>query len=141
LQGEYYNSLRARIDELDLKNNVYFTDWTPDVPEIMYLSHFTLLPSINEALGMVLLEGMAAGTPIIARDGEGGAELIKEYEAGFLFRPEEGIRPLGQQVISLHRDNVRYGALSDRCRKIALDEFSLTRFGERLMELDSAVAR
>ncbi len=141
LQGEYYQSLLARIGELNLKNNVYFTDWTPDVPEIMSLSHFTLLPSKNEALGMVLLEGMAAGTPIIAREGEGGAELIEEYGTGFLYRPGEGIRPLCQQVIALRRDHTRYQALSDRCRKIALDEFSLARFGERLIELYSESAR
>ena len=52
-----------------------------------------MLPSENEALGVVLMEGMAAGTPIIARDGEGGAELINQYGTGFLYRPEEGVGP------------------------------------------------
>jgi glycosyltransferase involved in cell wall biosynthesis len=141
LQGKYYQSLLARIDELGLMNNVYFTDWTPDVPELLSLSHFTVLPSRNEALGMVLLEGMAAGTPIIAREGEGGAELIEEYGTGFLYKPEDGIAPLARNVISLRRDNAQYRALSDRCRSIAGKEFSLARFGERLIELYRSALR
>ncbi len=141
LQGEYYTSLLAKIDELGLKDNVYFTDWTPDVPEILSLSHFTLLPSRNEALGMVLLEGMAAGTPIIAREGEGGAELVQEYGTGFLYRPDEGIGPLGRQVISLRRDSAQYGALSGTCRKIAKNEFSLPQFGKQLTDLYRSIMK
>ena len=76
LQGEYYESLVKMIAAGGLEHNVYFTGWTSELPELLSLSHFTLLPSVHEALGMVLIEGMAAGTPIIARKGEGGAELI-----------------------------------------------------------------
>ena len=141
LKEEYQKTLLIKIDELDLKDNVRFTDWTRDVPELLSLSHFTVLPSKNEALGMVLLEGMAAGTPIIARQGEGGAELVQEYGAGFLYKPDEGIAPLARKVISLRRDSAQYRALSERCRKIASDEFSLTKFGERLAEIYSLALR
>jgi glycosyltransferase involved in cell wall biosynthesis len=141
LQGEYYESLLTTIDKLGLKDNAYFTDWTPEVPELLSLSHFTLLPSKNEALGMVLLEGMAAGTPIIAREGEGGAELIEEYGTGFLYRPEEGIGPLAQKIISLRRDSVQYRTLSERCGNIAKKEFCLSRFGNKLIDLYQAAIR
>jgi glycosyltransferase involved in cell wall biosynthesis len=100
-----------------------------------------VLPSRNEALGMVLLEGMVAGTPIIAREGEGGAELVQEYGTGFLYKPEEGVRPLVKKVIMVRRDSAQYRALSGRCRNIAEKEFSLARFGERLVDLYSSVLR
>ena len=141
LKEEYQEILLAKIDELGLKDNVRFTDWTQDIPELLSLSHFNELPSRNEALGMVLLEGMAAGTPIIAREGEGGAELIKEYGTGFLYKPEEGIAPLAAKIISLRRDSAQYRALSERCRNVAEKEFSLERFGDRLVDLYQAVIR
>jgi glycosyltransferase involved in cell wall biosynthesis len=139
VSGAYYDSLVARIASLGLTDNVRFTGWTAEVPEILSLSHFTVLPSENEALGVVLMEGMSAGTPIIAREGEGGAELIDAYGTGFLYRPAEGVNPLVDQIVALRRDEKRYQALSRQCRKIAADDFSMRRFGEKLMEVYDAV--
>lgn len=132
VHGEYYEALLGRSVELGIRDNIHFTGWTSEVPEILSLSHFTVLPSENEALGVVLMEGMAAGTPVIAREGEGGAELIEEYGTGFLYRPEAGVSALADQVVALLRDPAQYRALSDRCKKTAEDEFSLSRFGEKL---------
>jgi glycosyltransferase involved in cell wall biosynthesis len=135
VHGEYYEALLRRSAELGIRDNIYFTGWTSEIPEILSLSQFTVLPSENEALGVVLMEGMAAGTPIIAREGEGGAELIEKYGTGFLYRPEAGVSALAEQVVALRRDSAQYRALSDRCRKIAHDEFSLSMFGRRLVEV------
>lgn len=133
--GEYYDSLVRKADDLGIRENVRFIGWTEDVPELLSLCHFTLLPSSNEALGMVLLEGMAAGTPVVARLGEGGAELVEEYGTGFLYNPEKGAGPLAEKLVALFRDKVRYRQFSAQCRDIAMKEFSLERFGERLMEV------
>jgi glycosyltransferase involved in cell wall biosynthesis len=141
VNGEYYESLLRRSAELGIRDNIHFTGWTSEVPEILSLSHFTVLPSENEALGVVLMEGMAAGTPIIAREGEGGAELIEEYGTGFLYRPGAGVPALADQVIGLLQDPAQYRALSDRCKKIAEDDFSLSRFGEKLTHVYSGVIK
>jgi glycosyltransferase involved in cell wall biosynthesis len=132
LQGVYYESLLQQSKELGIENNIFFTGWTRDIPELLSLSHFTVLPSENEALGVVLMEGMAAGTPIIAREGEGGAELIGEYGTGFQYTPAEGVASLAQKVVDLRKDRIRFRELSDRCRMAAHEDFTLTRFGERL---------
>jgi glycosyltransferase involved in cell wall biosynthesis len=135
VHGEYYESLLRRSAELGIRDNIHFTGWTSEVSEILSLSHFTVLPSENEALGVVLMEGMAAGTPIIAREGEGGAELIEQYRTGFLYRPGADVPALADQIIGLLRDPAQYLALADRCKKIAEKEFSLSSFGERLVEV------
>jgi len=135
VEGEYYEALLKQARTDGIADNVVFTGWTQDVPEILSLSHFTVLPSENEALGVVLMEGMAAGTPIIARKGEGGAELIDEYNAGFPYEPARGVEPLAGAVLTLFRDRVQYAALSNRCREIAGREFTMTTFGRRLTGL------
>ena len=135
LRGEYYESLVKKIADSGLEQNVYFTGWTSELPELLSLSHFTILPSVHEAFGMVLVEGMAAGNPIIARKGEGGAELIQQYGTGFLYSKEEGVGNLADEIISLLHDSGRYSALSNRCRRIARDELSLGRFGEQLAQV------
>lgn len=135
VKGQYYEALLRQARETGIADNVVFTGWTSDVPEILSLSHFTVLPSEDEALGVVLMEGMAAGTPIIAREGEGGAELIEEHGAGFLYVPGKGVQPLAEKIIACFRDQERYAALSTRCRETAKQEFSMTRFGQRLTRL------
>jgi glycosyltransferase involved in cell wall biosynthesis len=141
LAGEYYDSLVRKSKEEGIAENVLFTGWTSDVPEILSLSHFTVLPSENEALGMVLMEGMAAGTPIVARAGEGGAELIADYDAGFLYHPDEGVSRLVDEIISLKRDAARFRSLSEECRAIAKSDFTMTRFGQRLEGLYASALR
>jgi glycosyltransferase involved in cell wall biosynthesis len=135
VEGEYYEALLRQARTAGIAENIYFTGWTRDVPEVLSLSHFTILPSENEALGVVLMEGMAAGTPIIARKGEGGAELIDEYGSGFLYEPEKGIQPLTESFLGLFRNQDRYGTLSEHCKEIAKENFSMTRYGEKLAAL------
>jgi len=141
LRGSYYESLANKISDEGLAENVYFTGWTSDLPELLSLSNFTLLPSVHEAFGMVLLEGMAAGTPIVAREGEGGAELIEEYGTGFLYKPAEGVPNLAENILDLWHDPTRYNKLSDRCRNIVQNDFSMERFGERLVGLYHSIGR
>jgi glycosyltransferase involved in cell wall biosynthesis len=135
LEGEYYQKLVETVSRLDLKDNVRFTGWTADTAEILSLSHVSLLPSENEALGIVLMEGMAAGAAIIAREGEGGAELIEEHGTGFLYHPERDIADLAVKIVELRRDDARYKVFSDGCRKKANDFFSLNVLGRELMNL------
>jgi glycosyltransferase involved in cell wall biosynthesis len=111
------------------------------LPELLSLSNFTLLPSVHEAFGMVLLEGMAAGTPIVAREGEGGAELIEGYGTGFLYRPAEGVSGLADNILALWRDPARFKKLSDKCRDVVQNDFSMERFGELLMGLYQSTGR
>ncbi len=135
LHGEYYDSLLKQISGLGIDQNVYFTGWTSELPELLSLSHFTLLPSIHEAFGMVLVEGMAAGTPIVAREGEGGAELIDEYGTGFLYRPSVGVPELARNILSLWREPSHYEKMSITCRTTVKKNFTLENFGNRLVTL------
>ena len=48
-----------------------------------------LLCSINEPFGMVLIEAMACGTPVIAINSGGPKEIIINKKTGFLIQPDE----------------------------------------------------
>lgn len=135
VEGEYYTSLVDAAARLGMQEHVRFTGWTADTAEIISLCHFTLLPSENEALGIVLMEGMAAGTPIVAREGEGGAELVEEYGAGYRYGVGNDISKLAEELFALRQDKVRYDALSAACSKKAEAFFSLNHFGQKLMRL------
>lgn len=133
VQGEYFESLVAKSTAWGIRQNIYFTGWTSEIPELLSLSHMSVLPSENEALGIVLMEGMAAGTPIIARKGEGGAELVDAYRTGFVYDPSESLAGLAGRVLALLRDSTRFHDMSRRCKEIAEKEFGLPQFGKNLV--------
>ena len=135
VEGEYYEALLRQARADGIADNVFFTGWTADVPEILSLSNFTILPSENEALGVVLMEGMAAGTPIIAREGEGGAELVADHNCGFLYAPARGAQLLADSILKLYRDREKYRDLADKCKDIAKHDFSMASYGRKLTSL------
>ena len=135
LNGPYYEGLKKNISDSGLSGNVYFTGWTADLPEILSLAHFTILPSYHEAFGMVLVEGMAAGNPIVAREGEGGTELIDEYGVGFRYDPARGVDDLAFKILNLWKNQKQYNNLSADCKRLVRKCFSLESFGNRLLKL------
>ena len=47
------------------------------------------LPSSNEAFGIVLLEAMGLGKPVVAADAGGPRDILQDRKTGFLFRPDD----------------------------------------------------
>jgi glycosyltransferase involved in cell wall biosynthesis len=54
----------------------------------MNAADLLVLPSIAEAFGLVLVEAMACGLPVIAADAHGPAEIV-EPETGWLVPPDD----------------------------------------------------
>ena len=50
-------------------------------------------------------------------------------------------RALAQKVVDLRKDRIRFRELSDRCRMAAHEDFTLTRFGERLENVYQEVVK
>ena len=64
--GSQKESLQILVKELGLENVVYFTGSVTDVRPFLALADVLVLPSLEEALGLVLLEAMAMARPCIA---------------------------------------------------------------------------
>ncbi len=61
-----------------------------------------ILPSITETLGLVLLEGMAAGSIVIGANAGGIPDVIQDEADGFLFDPEreEDLARVARRVVT-----------------------------------------
>jgi teichuronic acid biosynthesis glycosyltransferase TuaC len=87
-----YDRLRLMARELDLESQVDFVGGkTPDqlVP-YMQESAMLVLPSRKESLGMVLVEAIACGTPVVATRC-GGPEDIVNDKVGVLVPPDDPV--------------------------------------------------
>jgi glycogen(starch) synthase len=81
-----------------------FTGWIPDQELVALLNSADVLvvPSIYEPFGIVALEGMAAGVPVVASDVGGLAEIVEHERTGILAysRSPESIAWAVERVIS-----------------------------------------
>jgi glycosyltransferase involved in cell wall biosynthesis len=73
-----------------------------------------VFPSLTETLGLVVLEAMAAGCPVIAANAGGIPDIVTDGENGFLFDPQNdrGAIEATQRLLAnpLERDNIRRAA-------------------------------
>ena len=57
-----------------------------DLPRLYAEAAFSVLPSIGEAFGIVLIESLACGTPVVGTDNGGIPEIICDPKIGVLFK-------------------------------------------------------
>jgi len=81
---------------------IHFTGWlTPDQVAAWYRrADVLVVPSRYEPFGMVVLEGMLHGLPIVAANVGGPAEILQHQHTGLLFPPMD-VGSLSRQLIRL----------------------------------------
>jgi glycosyltransferase involved in cell wall biosynthesis len=88
-KGEEEIKLQEEVESLGLTDKVLFLGWRPDVAEIMGCFDIFVLPSLNEGMGRVLVEAMAAGLPIVASRAGGIPDLVRDGQNGLLVPPAD----------------------------------------------------
>ncbi len=68
--------------QLEIEGSVKFLGARDDVPHLLWAADLLLHPAYSEAAGLVLLEAMAAGAPVIASAVCGHAHYISEHALG-----------------------------------------------------------
>lgn len=86
-KGHLELSLKTMADKMDVQEKTLFLGWRDDVHEIMQTFDIFVLPSLNEGMGRVIVEAMAAGKPVIASRTGGIPDLVREGETGRLVEP------------------------------------------------------
>jgi glycosyltransferase involved in cell wall biosynthesis len=85
MDDEYLKRLHTLCEEMKLEERVYFTGFTKEVDAYMQLCDVTVLATTNETFGLVIIESMANGTPVIATDRGGPLEIIDDNVDGLLY--------------------------------------------------------
>jgi glycosyltransferase involved in cell wall biosynthesis len=78
------------IEELGVED-VFLAGWRGhgDLPYGLNAADVVVLPSVREQFGQVLVEAMACGLPVIAKDAHGPAEIVDHGETGWLVEPDD----------------------------------------------------
>jgi glycosyltransferase involved in cell wall biosynthesis len=134
--------LEALIDELGLRGRA---ELLPDVSreqaaELLRAADVAVVPSTwTEPGGLVVLEGMACGTPVVAPPTGGPAEVVDDGVDGFLVDPTD-TDALADAIGRLLADAALRADVGDRASRRAREEFGLDVHVRALAELYDELA-
>src|SRR5207302_6518209 len=102
---EHEVSSRRRVERLDLASSVCFVGPQPQsvLPLYYAAADVTVLPSYYESFGMVALEAMACGSPVIASRVGGLVTTVRDGVTGFLI-PDGDVDALAERIGALVAD-------------------------------------
>ena len=99
-----------------------------------------VLPSTAEGFGLVLLQAMSFGMPVIGVDAWAMPEIVTDGETGFLV-PPNSVDALVDRMSKLARDTALLSAMGKRSHQAFQDRFSIVRHNRRLRAVyDQALA-
>ena len=90
-----------------------------------------VLPTLNDAFGLVILEAMACGTPVIATDHSSGPDVIEDRLDGFVI-PIRSVEAIKERLEWLYRHRNEARDIGPRARKKVADRFTWDHYAERL---------
>jgi glycosyltransferase involved in cell wall biosynthesis len=134
---------RDRLEDIARRRGlrcVRFLGARPDIPQLLAASDLFVLPSLWEGLPMALLEGMAAGLPVIATDVAGSRQVVVNGESGLLVPPGDPTA-LASAMTGLLADDAERTRLGRAARQRVESEFSAARQAARHAEAYEAARR
>lgn len=143
-QAAYEQELRVLAQTRGLDGVLFFAGWRYG-PEAMPAFHQSIdllvLPSREpEPFGLVVLEAMAAGKPVIATAHGGPVEIVRDRETGLLVTPRTP-QAIADGVLELIADPGRMAAYGKAARARAVEHYAIERTVDRLQLLyDEVIA-
>ena len=138
-RGKYLGTLKSLAQKLELRDKVEFlSDVTRSELIQLYLwSSLFVLPTQAELFGLVFLEAMAAGLPVITTNRPHLREILGNGEAGVLVEREQ--KSIENAILNLLRDDDLRRRLGNNGKKLVLQKYRLEKVIQQLWNLYKAL--
>jgi glycosyltransferase involved in cell wall biosynthesis len=131
---QHYRMLAELVEERRLTGHVMFTGFRSDVPLLLSGLDVSVLATNFEGFGLVIVEAMAQGTPVVATDVGGVTEIITDKVTGLLHRPGDDA-DLAEKILSLLSNRTLGESLVEAGRRLVEDRFTLRQFAGSIARL------
>ena len=121
--GPLFKKLKKKVDDENIRD-VIFTGSRDDVENIIPSCDLLVLPSFSESFGLVLIEALACGKPVIGSNVGGITEIITD-DVGLLVDPNK-IPSIAKAIDNLVNDEDLRHVLSLNARSRAVDFSKVT---------------
>ena len=124
-KGALAETLEAQIAELNLTNNVRLLGYVPDeqLSTAYRAANFSVVPTVSfEGFGLIIIESLAAGTPVLGTPVGGIPEILQPFCADLLFE-DASVDKLTQGIIEVLSQK-RQLPSSEACQTYVANNFS-----------------
>jgi len=130
------DQLRELSTKLGINNAVEFINFVPNeqLPEYYRKSNVFVIPSQQEGLGIVGLEAMACGTPVVATQCGGPEDYVVDGETGVLI-PRDDLDTMATGLIRLLTDDRYRGELGESARDLVEDRYAKDELESQFMDI------
>jgi len=129
-------NLQSLTRELGLERFVDFLGQRPHAEVFRHMSacDVFVLPSWDEAFGVVYLEAMACGKPVVACRGEGVEDIVTHGETGLLVEPKDE-ESLKEALVRLLSDSELCERMGEKAREVVLENFTWEKNAQETIRL------
>jgi len=127
----YYNNLSKK---LKVENKIKFISLTPELNKYLASSDIFIFPTLYEPFGLVILEAMASGIPVITSKDAGAAELIDNMKDGIILEDPKDYNKIADKINYLLNDKKRMKTMGKRARKKA-EKYSWNAAAEKMLKV------
>jgi len=133
-EDEYAKSIKGLAIRYGISNQVIFTGYRNDIPEILAALDIYIFPSHAEAFGLALVEAMSMELPTVCSSSDGVLDVAVEGITSYMFEPGEELE-LTRKVESLIKDPVKRKEFGREGRKRVLKKFASDIFTRQLIHI------
>ncbi len=132
--GELRDNLKSLARELNVDRSIVFIEWQEDVKDILSIMDILVVPSLNEAVGRIIIEAGACGVPAVATNVGGIPEIVKDKLTGILV-PSQSPEALAEAISSLLNNKVYLDEMREALKIWIDNKFSAERMVGEIMDI------
>ena len=129
-----FAEIKNFVESHSLGDKVHFREYTRDVALFYNSIDIFVLASQGETYGMVTIEAMLSGVPVIATNSVGSPEMLNNGEFGQLYSYED-FPDFCAKVLTVLNNKEKTGAMAEKAKSAAIEKFSHTRECDQIEEL------
>ena len=112
MEEGYIATLKTKAEALDVATSVHFLGFMKTPMHFMQACDAMVLATPCETFGLVVIEAMSVGTPLIATNACGPLEIIDDGESGLLFESNSNVE-LSKKIEMLYHNEMLCQTISE----------------------------
>lgn len=128
--GSEMEKVKEKVRQYGLTDSIHFAGNVSNIESYLKEANLYVHAAFYEPFGLVLLEAMATGLPVVALNGKGNRDLVCDDENGYMVEAKPKL--FAEKIISVFKDREKYEQLSKGAISFAA-KYDIKEYAQRLL--------